>query len=206
MLNDPDTKCQVGDIIINSDGSFYRISLFPDDALSEIWCDRINAGGSGGEGPSSLKKISVKIGAPATTNLINGQEFYIDVTATSAVEADGSILDDKLQITWSLSEKTSSGAYSLYHSKTIDVTQGETIKIEIGSAMRENSTIKLMVYAYGINSGKSSTRSIDFNTANLELRPAENFSNLNLFETTNVSIQCNVIGNTEKLLYYYWDD
>ena len=206
MLNDPDTKCQVGDIIINSDGSFYRISLFPDDAPSEIWCDRINAGGSGGEGPSSLKKISVKIGAPATTNLINGQEFYIDVTATSAVEADGSILDDKLQITWSLSEKTSSGAYSLYHSKTIDVTQGETIKIEIGSAMRENSTIKLMVYAYGINSGKSSTRSIDFNTANLELRPAENFSNLNLFETTNVSIQCNVIGNTEKLLYYYWDD
>ena len=206
MLDDPDVRYQIGDIIINSDGSFYRISLFPDNDPNEIWCDRINAGGGGGEGPSSLKKISVKIGAPATTNLINGQEFYIDVTATSAVDVDGEILDDKLQITWSLSEKTSNGSYNLYHQKTIDINQGTTTKIEIGSAMRENSTIKLMVYAYGINSGKSSTRSIDFNTANLELRAAENFSNLNLFEMTNVSIQCNVIGNTEKLLYYYWDD
>lgn len=205
-LENPDITYSLGDIIINSDGSFYKISYFPEESDQEIWCDRIAVSGSGGDGGSSLtKKINVKINAPETTNLINGQEFSISLVATSAIDSEGVVQDEKLQVTWSLSEKSSSGTYNLYYEKTIDVFSGEQVEIEIGSMMRENSTIKLMVSAYGINSGQSAVRSIDFTTSNLSLEPSENFSTLNLFDTSNVTIQCNVRGNTEKLLYYYWD-
>lgn len=205
-LDNSSAEYILGDIIINSDGNFYKITFIPEDNDEEIWCDLIAVSGNGGDGPSLTKKINVKINAPETTNLINGQSFTISVVATSAVDGSGVVQDDKLQITWSLNEKSDSGQYNLYHEKTIDADNGEQVDIEIGSLMRENATIKLMVYAYGINSGKSAVRSIDFTTATLTLEAAENFSNLNLFDTSNVSIQCNVRGNTEKLLYYYWDD
>ena len=203
-LEDPTVKYIIGDIIINSDGSFYKITELPSDLPNEIWCDRIAVSGSG-DGPSLVKKIAVQLNSPETTNLINGQNFSISLVATSAIDGNGVIQDDKLQVTWSLNEKNSNGQFVKYHEKTIDVNSGEKIEIEIGSLMRENATVKLMVYAYGINSGQSTIKSIDFTTSNLELRPAESFSNLYLFDSNQVIIQCNAIGNTEKLLYYYWD-
>lgn len=208
-LEKPDANYAIGDILINKDGSFYRISLFPEECEQEIWCDRIAVSGSGGDGSSSNvgKKINIKIDSPETTNLINGQKFSINLTATSATDADGNALDESLQVTWSLSEKNlTTGIYTQYYEKVIDVVPGVLTTVEIGSMMKNNATIKLMVHAYGINSGESMVRSIDFTTASLALEQSENFSNLNLFDTTNVSISCNARGNTDKLLYYYWDD
>ena len=57
-LEDPTVKYIIGDIIINSDGSFYKITELPSDLPNEIWCDRIAVSGSG-DGPSLVKKIAV---------------------------------------------------------------------------------------------------------------------------------------------------
>lgn len=209
-LETPDANYILGDILINKDGSFYRISFFPEGNDKELWCDRIAISGSGdgsGTGSNVGKKISIKVNSPETTNLINGQDFSITFTATSATDFEGEIVDENLQVIWNLSEKNlTTGTYTQYYEKTIDVVSGEQTSIEIGSMMKNNATIKLTMYAYGLNSGESIKRSIDFTTASLVLEAAENFSNLNLFDSANVSISCNARGNTDKLLYYYWDD
>lgn len=206
MLEDPAVDLAEGDIIINIDGSFYKVFEI-NKLTNEIWCDRIAVSGSGGGGgdTSFAKKINVKISSPSTTNLINGQSFSVEVSATSAVSADGEIQDEKLQLFWELSEKNSSGDFIVYHKKTVDIGNNVTTTLEIGTLMRENSTVRFSVYAKGVNSGESTVKYIDFTTSNLSLEPAENFSNLNLFDSTNIVVQCNVVGNTDKLLYIYWD-
>ena len=206
MLEDSTINLAEGDIIINIDGSFYKV-FEVNKLTNEIWCDRIAVSGSGDGGDTSFaKKISVKISSPSTTNLINGQSFSVEVSATSAVSAGGEVQDGKLQLFWDLSEKNASGDFIVYHKKTVDIDNNAITTLEIGTLMRENSTVRFSVYAKGVNSGESAIKYIDFTTSNLSLEPAENFSNLNLFDSSNVTVQCNVVGNTDKLLYIYWDE
>jgi len=49
-------------------------------------------------------------------------------------------------------------------------------------------------------------RSIDFTTSDLQLTLANTFSNLVPFAPNEVKLQCNVTGNMDKIVEYYFDD
>lgn len=197
----------VDDLILNiKNGCFYRVTEAILDADPvEYRVLKMTVAGSGDGGSSLSKSISLLLNSGATSSLINGQSYSITLTATSAFDKEGNQLDERMTIYWSLQEKLTTGAWNTYYETSLDTTSGEAAEIEIGTLMRENSTIKFIAYAHGDNSGDSASRSAIFTTANLSLEPAENFSNVTIFDAQNVILQCNAIGSADKILDFYWD-
>lgn len=196
----------VDDLILNlKDGCFYRVTEVAEIEDQKIYMVlKLTVAGSGDGSSSLAKSISLLVNTGSTTSLINGQTYTITATASAAQDKEGNVLDETITAHWSLSEKTATG-YVTYYTTSFDMKSGDTAKLEIGSLMRENSTIKFSIYVRGTNSGQSVTREQIFTTANLSLEPAESFSNMTLFDSQNVILQCNAVGNTDKILQFYWD-
>lgn len=196
----------VDDLILNlKNGCFYRVTEVAETEDQKIYMVlKLTVAGSGDGGSSLAKSISLLVNTGSTTSLINGQTYTITATASAAQDKEGNVLDETITAHWSLSEKTATG-YVTYYTTSFDMQSGDTAKLEIGSLMRENSTIKFSIYVRGTNSGQSITREQIFTTASLSLEPAESFSNVTLFDSQNVILQCNAVGNTDKILQFYWD-
>lgn len=196
----------VDDLVLNlKDGCFYRVTEVAETEDTKIYMVlKLTVAGSGDGSSSLAKSISLLVNTGSTTSLINGQTYTVAATASAAQDKEGNVLDETITAHWSLSEKTATG-YVTYYTTSFDMKSGDTVKLEIGSLMRENSTVKFSIYVRGTNSGQSITREQVFTTANLSLEPAESFSNVTLFDSQNVTLQCNAVGNTDKILYFYWD-
>lgn len=196
----------VDDLVLNlKDGCFYRVTEVAETEDTKTYMVlKLTVAGSGDGSSSLAKSISLLVNTGSTTSLINGQTYTVAATASAAQDKEGNVLDETITAHWSLSEKTATG-YVTYYTTSFDMKSGDTVKLEIGSLMRENSTVKFSIYVRGTNSGQSITREQVFTTANLSLEPAESFSNVTLFDSQNVTLQCNAVGNTDKILYFYWD-
>lgn len=196
----------VDDLVLNlKDGCFYRVTEVAEIEDTKIYMVlKLTVAGSGDGSSSLAKSISLLVNTGSTTSLINGQTYTVAATASAAQDKEGNVLDETITAHWSLSEKTATG-YVTYYTTSFDMKSGDTVKLEIGSLMRENSTVKFSIYVRGTNSGQSITREQVFTTANLSLEPAESFSNVTLFDSQNVILQCNAVGNTDKILCFYWD-
>jgi hypothetical protein len=197
-----------GDLILNTtDGVFYRVTRVDTDERT-MYCAILavsGSGGGGGGGASSLANaIGLKLESLATSNLINGQTCYVTYTATSATESDGSIMDDRLTITWVLSEEVGDAQID-YQRGVIDVNSGVTSQFEFGTKLRENASSVLTMYASGLNSGDSKKRQVRVKTSELRLTESANFSTLTYYRPENVTLQCNAIGDMDKILKFYWD-
>lgn len=205
-LENPDELIAIEDLVFNNDGTFYKVW---DKDETTLYCQKLAvAGGGGGNsgGVSTAQVINLKLETPDNINLINGQAASISFTATSATETDGSIMDDKLTISWSLAAKQGN-SYITYHNGTsFMVSHGQRFTLSFGEFLRPSTTTKISIQAKGTNSGESRVREQEFTTSELLLTKASNFSNLKIYDTNNVNIQCNVTGNMNKILDYYFDD
>jgi hypothetical protein len=196
-----------GDLILNQDGIFYRVqSVDTDEQL--IICTLMSVSGSGGGGgaggPSYAKKIGIKITTPETSTLINGQAIGIKFTATSGVDVDGSVMDDRLTVRWQLEAKSGT-SYTLYDQGLLDVESGVESIFELGEKLRPDATSRLTMQAVGVNSGESTSKYIEVVASELKLTQSANFSALNRYAPDNVQLQCNAIGSMNKILKYYFD-
>jgi hypothetical protein len=202
-----DVTPKEGDLILNKDGIFYRVMEADSDSRSML-CAILavsGSGGSGGGGTSSLsKKIGITIQPLSTSNLINGQSFGVYFTANSGVDYDGSVMDDKLIVHWTLYEKVDS-TYIKYSEGQMDVNSGELTEFELGEKLRESTSSRLTMYASGINSGESASKSVDVVTGQLSLTQSQNFSATARYTPDNVKLQCNAIGSMNKILDFYFD-
>ena len=204
-----DVNPKVGDLILNKDGVFYRIQdvIVDEDAIvcTIMSVSGGGSGGSGGGGASFAKKIGIKITSPETSNLINGQAIGIKFTATSGVDVDGSVMDDKLTVRWTLEAKSGT-SYIPYDSGLLDVATGVESTFEVGEKLRPDATTRLKMQAIGVNSGESTEKYIEVVTSELKLTESVNFSALNRYSPDNVQLQCNAIGSMNKILKYYFDN
>lgn len=197
-----------GDLILNQDGIFYRVQSV--DATEQlIICTLMSVsgsggGGGGGTGPSYAKKIGIKITTPETSTLINGQAIGIKFTATSGVDVDGSVMDDRLTVRWQLEAKSGT-SYTLYDQGLLDVESGIESIFELGEKLRPDATSRLTMQAVGVNSGESTSKYIEVVASELKLTQSANFSALNRYAPDNVQLQCNAIGSMNKILKYYFD-
>ena len=131
-LESEDMLPQVDGLIINSDGTFFRI-LEVNAEEQTMLCMIIAVSGTGGGGGTGAgKAIAIKGKPLKTVSLVNGQKMSAFFTATSATYSDGSYMDeDELTITWSLSV-TATGV--VYDSGTFKVKNNKEIhKKEITS-------------------------------------------------------------------------
>lgn len=205
-LENPDELIAIEDLIFNDDGTFYKVW---DKDETTLYCQKLavaGGGGGGSGGVSTAKVIDIKIETPDNINLINEQAASIAFTATSAIETDGSIMDDKLTISWSLAVKQGN-SYITYHNGTsFMVSHGQRYVLSFGEYLRPSATSKISIQARGTNSGESRIKEQEFTTSELILTRASTFSNMKVYDTNNVTIQCNAIGNMNKILDYYFDD
>lgn len=90
-------KLFVDDLILNSDGRFFRI-LSIDDVNQKIYCQLLAVSGSGGGGGTTYSNRSkIYKEDPESNYLINGRESSIRVYAVSGRDPeDGTQLDTKL--------------------------------------------------------------------------------------------------------------
>lgn len=86
------------------------------------------------------------------------------------------------------------------------VSHGQRYTLSFGEFLRPSTTTKISLQARGTNSGEGRIKEQEFTTSELLLTRASNFSNLKVYDTNNVNIQCNVTGNMNKILDYYFDD
>ena len=205
-----DVTPKEGDLILNKDGIFYRVQdVLADEQLIVCTIMSVSGGGSGsgggGGGANFAKKIGIKITSPETSNLINGQAIGIKFTATSGVDVDGSQMDDRLTVRWTLEAKSGT-SYIPYDNGLIDVASGVESVFEVGEKLRPDATTRLKMQAIGVNSGESTEKYIEVITSELKLTESVNFSALNRYTPDNVQLQCNAIGSMNKILKYYFDN
>lgn len=204
-LVNPDELIAINDLVFNNDGTFYKVHNKDETTL---YCEKLAvAGGSGGSsgGVTTATVAKITIDTPENINLINGQDASIKVTVKSATESDGSPMDQQMTVTWTLAEKKGSQWVVYYTAPGEYFDDNVPGVIDFGAYLRYSTTSRLTVYASGINSGDANSKYVDFSASELTLTKAASFSNLKIFEPDKVTVQCNVSGNMNKLLEYYFD-
>jgi hypothetical protein len=103
-----------GDLILNSDGGFYKVKSITEE---NYVCELLSISGIGGGGGSVVteKKPTIKF-TINNTNLINGQEAYFTVEGKSALEDDGvTPVDTDLYVTYTLGTRISQSVVNNYY-------------------------------------------------------------------------------------------
>lgn len=95
------------DLLLNSDGRFFRVISYNDDtALVTVTLIAVSGSGGGGGGVIYSEKAKLNKVDPTSNYLINGSTASIDIYAISGRDMlDGSYLDEKLTVYWTLSEQ-----------------------------------------------------------------------------------------------------
>ena len=207
-LEDNTVKPSVGTVLINTDGTFYRVLSVDSDART-ILCAMIAVSGGTGGG-SKITSMELVIDKPSTTNLINGKPFDITFTATSAKKTDGSNYDDTITVAWYLSYTENGGTtYTTSKQSILEVNSGEKASLDIGSYAKQSASCKLTLVASQLNAPDGYgevTRTLTFSTSSLELSKSATFSNISYFTGNKVTLSCNVSGNMDKILEYWWSN
>ena len=197
-----------GDLILNSDGGFYKVKSITEE---NYVCELLSISGIGGGGGSVVteKKPTIKF-TINNTNLINGQEAYFTVEGKSALEDDGvTPVDTDLYVTYSLGTRISQSVVNNYYQTTVKyVTENGhfVADIEFGSYLKPSASSVLSVYVWGGNhDAPSSTRSADISSSALKLSQLSSYSPANRYPIGGFSLSCNVIGAVDKVLKCYFD-
>ena len=204
-LQDSESVVSVNDLIFNSDGTFYRVYSIENKT---IYCLKAAVAGGGGSvvGPSIGSAARLKLETPENVSLINGQDVSIQFTAWSATEADGSVLDDRMTITWSLAEEVGENYVTYHNGSSFLVEQGVLSTLSFGEFLRHNAKSRITIKASGANSGDTPIRQQDFSTDELLLYENDDFSPMAVYDPDNLIVWCNVSGKMNKILEFWFDD
>ena len=200
------------DLILNApNGSFYRVV----EVINSTSVEAIKltvSGGGGGESSSGIKKRTdvTIVNTAGTSSLINGQDAIAEIQVFSGIDVNDSLLDEKgqLTLTITLQAKDSSGIFTTYYTETIpDLDHEQIIQFNFGKRAKESATSKLIVIAEGVNGKTSNEKTMgQFTMGELTLSLSENFKNNIQFKANSVNIQCNAIGNMNRVLDFYFDN
>lgn len=204
-----DGPAKKGDLILNSDGGFYKVESITEEYYI---CTLLSISGVGGGG-SVVKETKPTIKFTVDrTNLINGQEAYFTVEGKSAMEADNvTPIDTTLYVTYALGTRITQTVVNNYYTTTITCPTDETgafkKDIEFGSHLKESASSVLSVYIWGGNhDAPSSTRTADVSASALKLSQLSSYTPANTYSAAGFTLSCNVIGSIDKIVKFYYDN
>lgn len=190
---------KVDDLILNSDGCFYRIEKIEEE---NFVCERLAVSGSGTGGGGTIRPTIALENWP-TSVFVNGQDVNLYFTANSyRDEATGNLYDEYLTVNWTLS--TNEGV--TYHQAQQSVMSGVRSVIELGSLLRSSTTSILSLTISGMNHEASVSRSVTITMAELSLEYSSTFSNTIQYTPSTMTFPFNVVGKMKKVLEVYFDD
>lgn len=212
---------KAGDLILNKDGSFYKVSRVGDEYYV---CTLLSISGTGTVGPGgvAVSKIPVitKL-ALESYSLIDGTESYFDLEANSFFEGEIPV-DDVLRISVTLATKQNINdtQYTPYWSTTLIYRTQENgyfdtygvgrgyVKDRIKFKPRESTTSYLIVQVLqGNHDGPSKVKGLfDPITASiLELKQLSSYSEATRYPTSGFNLQYNVNGAIDKKIKFFFD-
>ena len=203
------------DLLLNSDGRFFRVISYNDDtALVTVTLIAVSGSGGGGGGVIYSEKAKLNKVDPTSNYLINGSTASIDIYAISGRDMlDGSYLDEKLTVYWTLSEQAADTGIITQYAQgnfpivgTTDEENPVWEHFEYGTKARFSTHNILKMYVKGSASEQSREIAYEFFTSELQLLKHPNFSNVNYYSPEGVVIYCTVVGATDKVLYYYFEN
>lgn len=206
-LDDSSVAPMEDDLILNSDGRFFRVVSY-DSATKKIAALLLAVSGSGGGGGDTVKRrYKINLEKPNPSTLINGQRFLIYFTVESAIDQNDNILDNEFTAYVTLSEKVAgtTDSYINYYSTQKDVANDIRSYFDITEFLRESTTTRITIYAKGVENGDSRSYSTDVTTTALTLNNSASFSNLSTFASNSVNLSCEAIGRMDKILNFYFD-
>jgi len=108
-LAEGSSKPHINDLVLNSDGAFYKILEING---TQLICQQlaVSGGGNGTITPSG-SRTSLKIIDPPNKFLINGQEITVEFIASAEKDSEGNYTDEDVDITWTLEEAVGNGIY-----------------------------------------------------------------------------------------------
>lgn len=207
-LENPSVAPKIDDLILNSDGRFFRVLSY-DSFTRRITAALLAVSGSGGGGSDSSykRRFTIDLEKPNPSTLINGQNFRIYFTVKSAIDNNDYVLDNDFVAYITLAEKVSgtTDSFITYYSSQTDVQNDIRTYFDITEFLRESTTTRITIYAKGIENGTSKEYSTDVTTAVLSLSNSATFSNLSVFPSSGVNLSCEAVGSMNKILNFYFD-
>lgn len=204
-------KPNENDLVLNEDGTFYKILEINQNTLI---CKLISvSGGGGGEGPGNIGyRTSLTVLPIENAQLINNQKFEIQFVANAEKDSEGNYTDDYVTVNWTL-EAYDGVNYLAYANGVLGATtkdriyNGITQTFDLTTRLRTSTTSRLTLIAHSpngnINNGNSYTREVIVTTSDLTLELSTEFSNISVFSTDRATIKYNVSGNMEKFVDIY---
>jgi hypothetical protein len=202
-LDNKDAVPKTDDLIINSDGRFFKVLKF-NSSTGVINCSLIavsgtggggggnTGGGGGGDTPSSgveLKSVGV---APDAQIYIYGQSQNIQVTATATD-------DTVITISYTVTSSTNAELSETYVST---IYSGNTDTFDLGSKLYKG-TNTLKITATGSNSGSDELRYTTLSSIVLGLKESPQFNPRAYAYDNNLTFYSIPVGEINKTLKVY---
>lgn len=208
-LEDPNIEPKVDDLILNSDGSFYRVEEIY-SASKEMLCIRVTVSGTGtGSDTGVTSRASIRIGSTPNTNLINGQAFDIPLTGKAEYQ-EGEPVDTDIFINYEIYVADNNGlpVGAPYGKGVIPAISEQEVIFKAGPLLRPSTTSVFKFWVSSNNALSNSNvlvRPVVY-CDSLELKKSSEFSNLSVFAPLGITVKCLAIGKMGKILKYTWDD
>lgn len=204
------------DLILNSDGGFYKITSVKTNYYVCSLLSISGTGGGGGGGGDYYDPNSTQPSIKATMGqreLVNGQSAIVHVEASSDVDRKGNPIDDVVLITIVLSSggvtyRTLNYSYDT-SAKDYDGELGSiSVDLEIGEYLKQSASSTIEIYATCENNAKPQSKKVNLTatTHELKLEHVPGYSAATTYSTQGFSLSCNVIGSITKSLKCYYDD
>lgn len=196
-LIDETATIKLNDLIINSDGAFYRV-VETDTGMDTLQCVRIAVSGTGGGGGSGDTPGGGGGGSTALTTLVNidtvpytfiyGQSYEVRFKATA-------VNDTRIRITMQID--------SALGSKTVTTTvnSGEEFKLDIGANLFPANDNRIVISATTDNSGSAEPkRYTGRSSVILQLKKSDSFNPRKIVEDGPLVFYCVPVGTINKTL------
>ncbi len=209
--DDVQGKAGVSDLIFNADGGFYKILKVEEDSYI---CSLLAVSGGTSSTPSGPPETRPKITRLETSAkaLINGQEAYFSIDATSQKDESGYFIDTQLSIVYRLyvaGEEDTGMPYYEGIIPDLDLKNGMLTKtVEFGSKLRHSTTSTLKVQVIGDSHTHPSyeKKATNIVTSQLTLSQISSFSPTQRYEVGAARLYYQVVGSIDKLVKIYFDD
>lgn len=214
-LENPDDKLKIDDLVINNDGSFYKV-VDIDEYSGAVTCARIavsgSGGGTGGSGGGGDSVVTVRGRLTVTnkteTDLLNGDTCEFTILATSATEngtpVDGDEGDMKVTIQYFVEDSTIP-----YYTDSVKVTHNVPITYNATNCLRQSTETKIVFTVTGseanifYSGGKASktitTHEISLNWVSSQFTATKYFTN-------NINVAVRFSTGANRILDVYFDD
>lgn len=152
-LENPEAGVKVGDLVINSDGTFYKVEDI-NETTGAVSCMRIAVSGSGGGGGGSTVTTvrgRLTVTRLSEADLLNGDSCTFKILATSATEDGVAIDGDEDSMTVTI-QYFVSGNTIPYFTESLKVTHGVEITYDATNNLRESTDTKITFIVTGSES------------------------------------------------------